>query len=264
MAGIYDTHVHLNDQIYLDLDVTSADIVKSATQAGVSIMNVVGYDVKSSKIALRYANEYPNLYAVIGIHPNEAQYFTKEAIHSLEDWANGDNVVAIGETGLDYSKSKEFAKNQKETFEAQIDIALNLGLPVVLHIKDVDGSFEAYDDTIEILKAKKVKKAVVHSYEGDLAHAKELFAMGYYLSFSGVITYKENAELLNVVKASPINQIMIETDSPYSAPVPFKGKVNYPKNAVIVADAVAKAKNMDVDDLISATRTNAQKLFNVD
>jgi len=163
MAGIYDTHTHLNDEVYLQMDTTSGDLIKSAQQAGVSMLNVVGYDVKSSKIALRYASVYPNVYAIIGIHPNEAQYFTSQALDAITEMTSGNNVVAIGEIGLDYSRTNKFKEEQKAIFIAQIKIALDRDLPVVLHVKDVKDQIQAYQDSLEILDQYKVKNAVIHS-----------------------------------------------------------------------------------------------------
>ncbi|MCL8211623.1 D-aminoacyl-tRNA deacylase [Mesoplasma sp. JKS002658] len=263
MAGIYDTHTHLNDEVYLQMDTTAGDLIKSAQQAGVSMLNVVGYDVKSSKIALRYASVYPNVYAIIGIHPNEAQYFTSQALDAITEMTSGNNVVAIGEIGLDYSRTNKFKEEQKAIFIAQIKIALDRDLPVVLHVKDVKDQIQAYQDSLEILDQYKVKNAVIHSWEGNEQFAEEFLNRGYYLSFSGMITYPENEVLATIVQKMSLNQLLIETDAPYNSPIPFEGKVNYPRLAPIIVKKIAKLKKLDSDDIISATRKNGERIFRI-
>lgn len=264
MAGIYDTHTHLNDELYLQMNTTVDDLIKSAQEAGVSMLNVVGYDVKSSKVALRYASVYPNVYAIIGIHPNEAQYFTPQALDTIAEMTQADNVIAIGEIGLDYSRTTKFKAEQKAIFIAQIKIALDHDLPVVLHVKDVKDQTQAYQDSLEILDEFKVKNAVVHSWEGNQQFAEEFLNRGYYLSFSGMITYPENNTLASIVEKMSLNQLLIETDAPYNPPIPFEGKVNYPRLAPIIVQKIAKLKKLDNDDIISATRRNGQRIFKIE
>ncbi|AVP49578.1 TatD family hydrolase [Williamsoniiplasma luminosum] len=259
--GIYDVHAHLNDNLYLELDTSSSDIVRDALQANVDLINNVGFDIKSSKIAVIQAEKHANVYAIVGIHPNDVHLFSQEAYEQLDVLANANKVVAIGEIGLDYFRSKQYIQIQKDALKIQIEIAQKHNLPIMAHIKDVAGSTKAFDDAIEIFKSLDCKDVVIHDFSGTKKQVDQIVELGYYMSINGQVT--RNRELAKVVQDIPIKNLMIESDSPYQTPKPYDKKVNYPKLLPLVTKAIAKLKNMNEQELISATRNNATTFFNV-
>jgi TatD DNase family protein len=167
MAGIYDTHCHLNDNLYIELELSSPELVRDSAAVGIDILNNVGFDVKSSKLAVLQAEKNPNVYAVIGIHPNDVQLFSEVAYQQIDELANATKVVAIGEIGLDYTRTDRYMEIQKEAFKTQIEIALAHKLPVVLHFNDLKGSKQAWEDGLKILKKYPGLTGVVHSFSSD-------------------------------------------------------------------------------------------------
>ncbi|ATZ18424.1 Mg-dependent DNase [Williamsoniiplasma somnilux] len=259
MAGIYDIHCHLNDGVYLEQNISSAEIVSEAAKAGVTIINSVGYDLKSSKLSVLQAAKNSNVYAVIGIHPTQAALYTDVVYDQLEDLANANKVVAIGETGLDYSRGSQYIIQQKDAFYKQIELAKKFDLPLMIHIKDNPGEFNAYNDVLNILKSKKVKKAVIHAFEGNWSIAQQFIKLGYYISLNGLVT--RNKELQEVAKNISLNDLMIESDAPYHAPHPYERAINHPKYLPLVVEKIAAIRGMNADDLISATRKNSRDFF---
>lgn len=259
MAGIYDIHCHLNDTIYLEQDLTSMDIVNEAAKAGVTLINSVGFDIKSSKLAVLQAQKNNGVYAVVGIHPTQAQFFTDVAYEQLEDLANANKIVAIGETGLDYSRTEKYVVEQKHWFSRQIELAKKYHKPLMIHIKDKPGSYKAYHDVLEMLLGYNVKDAVVHSFEGTLAIAEQFIDAGYYISVNGLVTIDKTMQ--EVAKNISLNKLMVESDAPYNSPHPYEKKLNHPKFTAISIDKIASLRNIGKEEIISATHENAQRLF---
>jgi TatD DNase family protein len=262
MAGIYDTHTHLNDVLYEEHHVTAADLIKQSKAMGVDLLNIVGVDVQSSRVALRLATQFSNVHALVGIHPNEADKIDDKDLKAIFEMANSKFVIGIGEVGLDYSRTNETKDKQIILFKKQIEIAKELNLPLVIHVKDKEGHYEAYRDVYKILVTHKVNKAILHSYEGHEDYAKKFLKLGYLLSFSGKITYGSR-KLEKVVRNVSLNQILIESDAPYYAPVPYEKEINFPVNTNLIAEKIAQIKKIDVDEIISATRTNGQTFFQI-
>lgn len=261
-AGIYDTHCHLNDNLYLELDISSQDLVKDAKTVGIDILNNVGYDVKSSKLAVLQAEKNANVYAVIGIHPNDVHLFAPEAYTQIDSLANANKVVAIGEIGLDYKRTDKYVEIQKTAFKKQLDLALKHDLPIVLHFNDVKGSTQAYQDGLAILKKySEIKGGVVHGFEGDWKLANEFVKLGYYISVNGEVTW--NKEIKKMVTKLSLNNMLVESDAPYRGPVPYEKKINYPKLLPLTINTIAKIKGLSPEDVIAATRYNGQTLFGI-
>ncbi|AHI53407.1 TatD family hydrolase [Spiroplasma culicicola] len=263
MAGIFDTHTHFNDKRYKELGIETDEMIKEANMHGVTHFCCVGFDVHSSKQATKYAIKYENVYAAVGIHPTEADKTTEDELNEIEIAAHAENVVAIGEIGLDYYYTDEFKEKQKEIFKRQIQIALDNDLLVMMHLRDVDGSDQAYYDALEILDELEVKRAVVHCYTKGYELAKKFTDKGYYISIPGVVTFNNAIDLQEAVQKLSINHLVVETDAPYLAPVPNRGKLNTSKEIVHTIDKIAKLKNLNKDDVIDSTTRNAQIMFGI-
>ncbi|KAJ3632134.1 hypothetical protein Zmor_019160 [Zophobas morio] len=242
----------------------SSEIVEKAKKVGVRYFCNVGFDIKSSKKAIQQAAKYNEVYAAVGIHPNEAHKVNLLDVEEIDTLANGEKVVAIGEIGLDYyHDGTKYKEQQVALFEAQLDVAKKHDLPVSLHIRDKDGKQDAYHDALEILKNKKITKGIVHCYTQDPDLAAKFIKEGYYISIPGIVTFKGATDLQDTVKAISLNSMLLETDAPYLTPDPMRGKLNTSEYIVYTAEYVAKLKNMDVADIVSATAINAKKIFNI-
>lgn len=254
MYGIFDTHCHLNEENYEISDFD--EILSEARLNKVSHICNVGYNLKTSLDAISCALEYENVYAAIGIHPNDINAHKEEDLKQISQLAQNKFVVAIGEIGLDYYRKNTNHQKQKEWFIKQIKIALKYSLPVIIHVRD------AFDDVYEIVKEYKVK-GIIHCFSSDFAMAQKFIDLGFYISFAGNITFKNATSLQEVAKLLDLQYIVIETDSPYLTPHPYRGLKNYPKNIVFTAKKIAELKKIDLKDVINATRNNALKVFNI-
>lgn len=244
-----DTHCHISKE-----DINFNEVLK---QMESNIMIVSGCDSKANKEVVKLVNEYSNIYGVIGLHPDEVDCVKEDDITFLIQNITNPKIVGIGEIGLDYYHNNENKEKQKELFVKQIDIALDNNKSVVIH------SREAIQDTVDILKDKKVNRAVMHCYSGSLETAKELVKQGIRLGIGGVVTFKNSERLKEVVKNIPLEYLLLETDSPYMAPEPFRGKENVPYNCYYVAKKIAELKNLNLDDVLNKTTENACKQFDL-
>ncbi|AHI54331.1 Mg-dependent DNase [Spiroplasma sabaudiense Ar-1343] len=224
----------------------------------------VGFDIESSKLAIQQSYNYKNIYAAVGIHPNDVEKFDFVSdLETISDLAMNEKVVAIGEVGIDYFYSRENRELQIKWFKAQIKIAQANKLPVMMHLRDEVGKYEAYEDALSILKEMKVKKAIVHCFTVNLDYAKKFVNAGYLLSIPGVVTFKSAKDLQEAVKWIPLKNLLVETDAPYLTPEPNRGKINQPKYIVDTVIKIAALKKLSVEEIVSATRLNAQAIFNV-
>ncbi len=248
---IIDSHCHLNSEDYEDL----YEMVEAGIAAG-TIMIASCSDELSAKEGKELASKYPgSIYLTIGYHPAEKNV-SDEDLAEMITWAKEDKaVVAIGEIGLDYYWKPYDETFQKELFEKQLKIAEELNLPVVIHSRD------AIDDTISTLKKYNVK-GVIHCFTGSLETAKRYIELGFYLGIGGVVTFK-NARLAEVVKALPLENIILETDAPYLSPEPLRGKRNEAKNVWLVAEKIADLKGLNLDEVIDITNKNTIQLFDL-
>ena len=254
-----DTHAHLNfDSEYPDLD----QVISDAKKSGVGKIIVVGADLLSSERAVELAKKYENLYATVGLHPTDHE-IQKDDILKLEKLAGMGKVVAIGEAGLDYFRleNEQDKDIQKELFLKQIELANNLNLPIIIHSREAD------DDMISILnKVRSEKpnlKGAIHCFSGDSNFAKLAIDLGFYISFTGIITYPRTEKIAEALMMAPLDKIMIETDCPFLAPQLYRGKRNEPSYVIEVAKKVALLKARDLKDIEKITTKNAEDFFRI-
>jgi TatD DNase family protein len=283
---LIETHAHLD---YPDFAGDFDDILRRATEAGVTRIITIGTSVESSRRAVELADKYPNIFAVIGVHPTYVEESGEDVITPLRELAKSPRVVAIGETGLDYHSlpSVELSKDQKtmqvflktlqtsteeqmeaeihdgaykskqaSLFEQQLDLAAELGLNVVIHQRD------AWDDTLRIMEpyAGKVR-GVFHCFGGSLEQANAVIDLDHLVSFTGIVTFKNGLAVREVARQIPLWKFMVETDCPYLAPVPFRGKRCEPAHTRIVAETIATARGITVEEVAEATTETAEKFF---
>ena len=254
---LIDTHCHLNHQTLLD---QVDDIIKRAKDAGVSTLFVIGWDEVSSRKAVELAKIYPTVKAIIGLHPVDSK--PDSSLDWIEPLAkeNPNEVIAIGEIGLDYhwKKLSEEHDLQARHLIQQIDIANRLNLPIVIHCRD------AYEAILPILKEHEVKAhGVMHCYAGSPMLVSQFTKLGFYLSFGGPITFKNATEARESVSATPLNRILIETDAPYLAPHPFRGKTNEPSYLPLIFEKIKEIYGIDADELSNNLNSNVKNLFHV-
>ncbi|WBX35809.1 TatD family hydrolase [Mycoplasma capricolum] len=259
ISGLYDTHCHLNDNRFIDIDMTSNEIVFEAKRSGVKYINNIGYDVKSSKTAIFQANLSPNVFAVVGIHPSQIHLYSEQAFQIIEELANSNKVVGIGEIGLDFFETNKYEKEQIQGFKRQIEIAQKLDLPVVVHLRDATNHFRVFEIAYKIFKEKRVKKGVIHGFRGPLDWALKFIELGFYISFDAAITHE--IELEEVVKNISLNKLLVETNSPFLPPTPYKKGLSYPKYLPLIVKHIAKIKKVSDSIVAENTKNNAERLF---
>jgi TatD DNase family protein len=259
--ALIDTHAHLD---FPQFDADREAVIERARRAGVAAIVNVGTDLVSSRRAVALAQEYPDVYAAVGMHPHDAKKLDGAALAELRELAHHREVVAVGEIGLDFYRDLSPRDVQRRAFQAQLAWAAKLAKPVVIHDRD------AHDEIMEILSdwAAGLKNSplagrlgVLHTFSGDLAMAEEAVALGFYLSISGPVTYKNARRLPDVVGALPLDRLLVETDCPYLAPHPHRGKRNEPANVRLVAERIADLRGVTARELAAATTANAQRLF---
>jgi len=257
LPPLIDSHAHLQFEEY------AAELVGVLTRAqgaGVEAIINVGTDLASSRAAVALADRFPQLYAAVGLHPHEAATFTGEIGAALADLARHPKVVAIGETGLDYYYQHAPREAQQTAFLAQLELARASDLPVVVHSRD------AKDETLRLLaELTPSRKGVLHCFTGDLDMAQRAIGMGFYISFSGIVTFKNAGPLREVAKALPPESILIETDCPFLTPTPYRGTRNEPAFVVRVVEQLAELNpSVAVDVMRSTIRRNTASLFGLD
>ena len=248
-----DTHAHLTSN---DFRGDLAAVLRRARDAGVRAIITVGYDLASSLASVRLSEVEEDVYAAVGIHPHDARLLDEEALGTLEELAAHPKVVAIGEIGLDFYRNLSPRRMQERAFRQQIRLALKLSLPVIIHDRD------AHPRVIEILKSEKVSHGVMHCFSGDINVARQALAMGLYISFAGPITYG-GKKTIDILRRIPHERILIETDCPYLAPVPYRGKRNEPAYVRLVAERLAAILGKSLEEIDTMTETNARTLFNL-
>lgn len=249
----FDTHCHLNsEQLYENKD----EFIKHALDNHVEMMVVVGYDLESSKKAVEIAKEYPFIYAAVGIGPNDCLNTTTQDLKIIDEYLNEPKVVALGEIGLDYYWDDVPSDKQKDIFQQQVDLAKKHQKPIIIHCRD------AYEDTYEVLK-RNGHPGIMHCYSGSVEMAKRYIEIGFEISLAGPVTFKNARVPKEVATVIGIDHLMIETDCPYLAPHPFRGKLNEPANVVYIAQEIAKLKNMEIESVASQTTFNAKKVFGI-
>lgn len=250
---LVDTHCHLN------LIENKEDIIKNFKKNNMEYVIEVGINVENSFETVELANSYENIYCSVGIHPNDSSNLTNKDFDTINILSKNEKVIAIGEIGLDYYREYTTKKEQFRSFEVQLNIAKENSLPVILHIR------EAYDDALNLIinEGLPEKGGVVHCFSSDWKTAKKFLDLGFYIGIDGPITFKNNHKLVEVVKNTPIEYILPETDSPFLTPVPFRGKKNNPLYVKYVIEKIAEIKKINPEELSKILLENSKKLFNI-
>ena len=255
---LIDTHLHLDFQHYND---DRHQVVAQAVEAGVKQMITIGTSLETSRRAVELAETFEPVWAAVGIHPNDATEWNAEAPAMLRELAQHPKVVAIGEIGLDYYWKRVPNEVQQQVFEEQLALAADLGLPVIIHDR------EAHEHIMATLRrwvstlTKDAPRGVLHFFSGDLAMAQEAIDLGFYLGTDGPVTFKKARALQQVVAALPLERLLVETDAPFLAPHPHRGRRNEPAYVRYVAAKVAELHGITVDEVAKQTTANARQLF---
>ncbi len=251
---LYDTHAHLDDEQFDD---DRESIIEKIKTSGVGLVNNIGANMESSRTGIALAEKYDFIYATVGVHPSDTKDMTDSDLNELRNLATHKKVVAIGEIGLDYHYDDTDPQTQKKWFAAQLELAKELDLPVVIHDRESSG------DCIEILKKSGVSKAVIHCFSGSAETARQIIDMGFYISFTGVLTFKNARRAIEALKVIPLDRVFVETDSPYMAPEPHRGKRNDSSYVIHVAEKLAEIKEVSLEDAIKITTQNAIDFFGI-
>ena len=255
---IFDTHCHLNaPELYEDIE----NHIEEAKKVGVARFLVIGYDKKTSLLAVEIAEKYPCCYAAIGYHPTEIDDVSEEDYQEVMNLAKHPKVKAIGEIGLDYHWVKDpiLREIQKEYFIRQIEDANRLGLPISIHNR------EATEDCLNILKEyKPIHGGIMHCYSGSKEIMQEFLKLGLYISLGGPVTFKNAKTPKEVAEECPLDRLLVETDCPYLAPHPLRGTVNYPKNIALIVDEISSLRGLSRKHIEDVTYKNACRLLNID
>ena len=250
----FDTHAHYDSSKF---SVDRDEVLRSVYENGVSLIVDPGDTLERSKNTVALANQYDFIYAAVGVHPEEYETWTEDTVNHLRVLAKEPKVVAIGEIGLDYYWDKKHTDLQKQMFRAQIELALEVDLPIIVHDR------EAHGDCFSIVCDYPELRGVFHCYSGSAEMAKELLKRGWYLGFDGPITYKNNVKAMEVLAVTPLDRIVLETDSPYLAPVPNRGKRNDSRNLPYIAAVIAREKGISVEEAASLTFENGKRLYGI-
>ena len=259
-----DTHAHLNSPRFKS---DRERVIERAAAAGVKAIINVGASLASSQAAVALAEAYPQIYAAVGVHPHDAKTVTKEVLEELRALASRPKVVAIGEIGLDFFRDLSPRDKQRQAFQQQLALASEAGKPIIVHDRD------AHSEIMAILRRwacpERSRRAesspepagVLHCFSGDLAMAQEAIELGFYISIAGPVTFKNARRLHELVRQLPLQKLLVETDCPYLTPHPHRGKRNEPAYVKLVAQEVARAKGLSLEEVARITSDNAQALF---
>jgi len=258
----FETHAHFDDRRY---DEDRDQIIEEAKKAGVDIIVNCGSSMRSSRASVELAGRYDYIYATVGVHPHDVKSMDEEKFESLKLLASAPKVIAIGEIGLDYFYEHSERELQKVWFAKQIEFAIEIGLPVIIHNRD------AHEDTFDVLEkgcqdaiaVGKVLRGVIHCFSGSAEMASRFVKLGFFIAFGGAITFKNSRKSLEAIEVVPIERILIETDCPYLAPEPFRGKRNTSAYLNFVVDKIEEVKGMGHEDIAKQTYDNAKVLFGI-
>jgi len=253
---LIDTHAHLS---LPQFDKDRTEVIKRARDAGIKHIITVGTDSDDCRKAVALAQEHDFISAAVGIHPHDAKTINAETYSLLRELAADDNVVAIGEIGLDFYRNLSSQEIQVQHFREQLWLAREVSLPVIIHDRD------AHQKVLQILQEEKAETmgGVIHCFSGDWEMAKACLDLGFYISIPGTITFKKSDAYHKLVRDLPLDRMLVETDCPFLAPYPFRGKRNEPAYVQYVAETVARIKRIAQEELAKITTQNAQKLFNL-
>ena len=252
---LFDTHAHYDDEAF---DTDRDALLTALPQRGVGLILNPGCDVESSRKAVTYAVAYPHVYAAVGIHPENCGGCTADDLAAIRALAQQPKVVAIGEIGLDYYWEQNPPRElQQRVLRDQLALAQELDLPVIVHDR------EAHADSLAIVQEFPAVRGVFHCFSGSVEMARELLKRGWYLGFDGPVTYKNARKTVEVALECPLDRMLLETDSPYMAPVPVRGTRNDSRNVRYIAEKLAALRGLDTDELIRLTAENGRRLFGI-
>ncbi len=249
---IFETHVHFDDKRFND---DRDEVIKESFAKGITKIVNIGADMKSSENSVRLANKYDFVYAAVGVHPHDVKNMKNEDLLKLKEYVKNEKVVAIGEIGLDYYYEYSDKETQRKWFIEQLKLAKELDMPVVIHARDADN--ECY----EIITKYRPKSAVIHCFSGSKELAMKYVDMGYYIGVGGVVTFKNAKKLIEVVKAVPLEKILLETDAPYLTPEPHRGDRNSSIYLEYVAKKIANLKEISVEKVENTTFESAMSFY---
>lgn len=253
---LFDTHAHLDDRQFKE---DQGLVIERARRAGVELIVNVGYNIASARQTVELTRKYDFIYGTVGMHPHDAKDLDGEGIRVLKQLAQDPKIVAIGEIGLDYYWNHSPHDVQQRVFRRMIDLAREVKLPIVIHDRD------AHEDIFKIIKEEGAAEVggVFHCYSGSWPLAKEAIKMGFFISIAGPITFQNAKKTVEVVKEIPLEHLLIETDCPYLAPMPYRGKRNEPAYVVHVAEAIAQIKGLSLEETAQATLDNGKRAFGI-
>lgn len=253
---IFETHAHYDDE---EFDQDREELVSSLPEKGIKYAANIGSNIETSQSTLELTKKYSHIYGVVGVHPNETGELNEDTFALLKKMAEEPKIVAIGEIGLDYHWKEPEPQIQKEWFDRQMSLAKELKLPIVIHSRD------AAKDTIDMMNGAGAKEigGVVHCYSYSLETAKIFLNMGFYLGIGGVVTFKNARKLKEVVEYVPLDRILLETDCPYLAPEPFRGKRNSSLNIPYIVKEIARIKNIDYETITAVTMENGKAMYKI-
>lgn len=256
MNMIFDTHAHYDDEAFEE---DRDEILKSFESNGIETAVNIGASIETSRNTLDLVKRYPFLYGAVGVHPNETGEMDEEKLKWLKNVSQTSRIIAIGEIGLDYYWDKPERETQKKWFVRQLELAREVKLPVVIHSRD------AAKDTLDIMKSENSGEigGVIHCFSYGVELAREYLNMGFYLGIGGVVTFNNSRKLKEVVSYMPLDRIVLETDCPYLAPVPHRGKRNSSLNLPLVVEAVAQIKGESPEHIIEITNQNAKRMYHL-
>ena len=252
---LFDTHAHLNDPAF---DPDREELMAGLRDKGIGYVMNAGCSLSSSKDIIAMAENYPWLYASVGSHPDSADEVNEEVIEEYRQLCRHEKVKAIGEIGLDYYYEDIPREIQKNAFRMQMALASEVDLPVIIHER------EAHDDGMRIVKEFPKVGGVFHCYSGSAEMARQLVNLGWYIGFTGVLTFKNARKAVETAQSIPLERIVLETDCPFMAPEPYRGKRNDPGYLPFMAGKLAEIRNISVEEVIEATTTNAKKLYQIE
>jgi TatD DNase family protein len=253
-SRLIDTHCHLD---MADYQADLKEVLAGASRCGVTRIITIGIDLASSRRAVELAQGYEGVHAAVGIHPHDAATADEEVFRRLTELAAAPKVVGYGEIGLDYAKNYSPKDVQLRVFARQLELAKELRLPLIIHDRD------AHEDTLRLLRDKGPfpQGGVMHCFSGDAGLARQVLDIGFYISIPGIVTFPNAAMMREAVREVPSDRLLLETDGPFLAPVPFRGKCNLPQYLLHTAAAVAELKGVSLDEIARQTTVNAEKLF---
>ncbi len=253
---LIDTHAHID--MGVNDDITLQDILREMNKLGVKKAIIPAVEIATQDKVAELANSDENIFGMVGLFPSEAKTYTQEFEEKMEALAkNNKKIVAVGEIGLDYYWDKSFVDEQKDVFIKQIKMAQRLNLPIVVHDR------EAHKDCFDILKENNAERVLFHCFSGSAEFMKECVKQGWYIAIGGVVTFKNAVKMKDVAREVPLDKLVLETDSPYLTPVPYRGKPNKPAYVRYVAEEISKIREVPLEEIIDITTTNAERFFGI-